>query len=76
MIGSACACRYLIMLSLLQRSIRLIMSWSTPEQRRSMAPAAHRDLAETSLCVKPRGGSCEEFYRGLEVGRNIRGGHV
>ena len=48
MMGSAYTWRYLIILSLLQHPIRLMVSWSAPDQRRAMAPAARRDLAETS----------------------------
>ena len=54
MMGSACTCRYLIISLLLQRPIRLMMSWSTPKQSKAMAPAACRDLAETSWYVNPR----------------------
>ena len=54
MIGSACTWRYRSILSLLQRPMRLIMSFSTPEHRSAMAPASQRDRAEKSLYVNPR----------------------
>ena len=54
MIGSACTWINRIILSILQLTMIPMISLSTPEQRSAMAPAAQRDCAETSLCVKPR----------------------
>ena len=59
--GSNYTCRYLIISTELHRPTSFIISVSTPDQKRAMAPAARRECMDAYLEVKPR----------LELGKRI-----